>query len=218
MIRRQPLLAAFVALYMLGFTAKALLGGNTEFVFYAAVMVVLIAGVALIHSRVTFSTPLLWGLAIWGLLHMAGGNVPIPYSLAPDFQPEPGQTATVLYNLRFAPFLPRYDQFTHAYGFATATLASFQALAAAVGPSIFVGGSPRGRVKAGIAVACLLMGIGLGALNEVVEFAATRFMRTNVGDFVNTGWDLVSNLTGATLAAVSLYMRSPLRPDNQNSP
>ena len=47
-------------------------------------------------------------------------------------------------------------------------------------------------------------GLGFGALNEVVEFAATLLVpETNVGGYRNTGWDLVANLFGAT-AAVSL--------------
>lgn len=208
MIRRHPLLAAFVAAYMLGFTAWALAKGNFEFVFYAAVMTVMIAGAAVVHARVRFTTPLLWALAVWGLLHMAGGNVPIPYSLAPDFTPPPdGARATVLYNLRPAGFLPRYDQFVHAYGFAVATLACFQAIRAAAGPGM--------RVGIGVTAASLLMGTGLGALNEVVEFAATRFMETNVGDYPNTGWDLVANLIGATAAAAGVYIRENRASDSR---
>jgi len=206
MIRRHPYLAGFVALYMVGFSAKAVLGGNLEFVFYAAVMVVLIAATAMFHARVRFTTPLLWGLAVWGLLHMAGGNIPIPYSLAPDFSPDPSDPggSTVLYNMRLAAFLPRYDQVVHAYGFGVATLACFQAIRAAAGPGL--------RMGIGIAFACLLMGVGLGALNEVIEFTATRFMETNVGDYPNTGWDLVANLLGASLAAVWIYIREIVSP------
>jgi len=41
----------------------------------------------------------------------------------------------------------------------------------------------------------------------VVEFAATLAMpETNVGGYVNTGWDLVSNMTGATLAACGIWL------------
>ncbi len=45
--------------------------------------------------------------------------------------------------------------------------------------------------------------MGLGALNESVEFIATiTIPETNVGGCLNTGWDLVANAVGATLAAV----------------
>ena len=41
-----------------------------------------------------------------------------------------------------------------------------------------------------------------------VEFTATRIMpKTNVGGYENTGWDLVSNLVGSTLAAGWLWRR-----------
>jgi hypothetical protein len=46
-------------------------------------------------------------------------------------------------------------------------------------------------------------GVGFGAINEMVEFLATRVVPdTNVGGFENTGWDLVANTVGAALAAL----------------
>ena len=49
----------------------------------------------------------------------------------------------------------------------------------------------------------LAAGSGFGALNEVVEFIAVLTIpETNVGGYENTGWDLVANLVGATVAAV----------------
>ena len=49
-----------------------------------------------------------------------------------------------------------------------------------------------------------LIGMGLGAMNEVIEFVGTLiFPNTNVGGYVNTGWDLVCNMTGC-IAAVGV--------------
>ncbi|MBX3375497.1 MAG: DUF2238 domain-containing protein [Phycisphaeraceae bacterium] len=200
-------LGVFVVLYMVGFTGYALLRGNSEFVFYALVMVVLIAGTLVVHRRVGFSPLVLWLLAVWGLLHMAGGNVPVPARWAVDWVPPPGKNAvTVLYNFRPVAWMPKYDQIVHAYGFFTATLASFEAIRAAVTGHA---GQPISafRITPGLAVACFLAGMGLGALNEVIEFVATRFMETNVGDYVNTGWDLVCNMIGAALAAGVVFVR-----------
>ena len=56
-------------------------------------------------------------------------------------------------------------------------------------------------------------GLGFGALNEVVEFVATLLIpETNVGGYRNTGWDLVANLIGATIAATLIwaYGRAPV--------
>ena len=47
--------------------------------------------------------------------------------------------------------------------------------------------------------------LGLGALNEVIEFIATLTMATNVGGYVNTGWDLVANLVGVVVAMVAVW-------------
>jgi hypothetical protein len=45
-------------------------------------------------------------------------------------------------------------------------------------------------------------------LNEIVEFAATLLVpETNVGGYLNTGWDLVANATGATTAALVIWLR-----------
>ncbi len=56
--------------------------------------------------------------------------------------------------------------------------------------------------------------MGLGAMNELVEFAATKLLPgTNVGGYDNTGWDLVANLVGCVIAAAAIRAcgTSPLR-------
>lgn len=68
----------------------------------------------------------------------------------------------------------------------------------------------RGRVEAHNRGADLERGggMGFGALNEVVEFIATITLpSTNVGGYVNTGWDLVFNLFGCVAAAAMIRFR-----------
>ena len=61
----------------------------------------------------------------------------------------------------------------------------------------------------GLMVLSASAALGFGALNEVVEFVATLLVpETNVGGYRNTGWDLVSNLSGATIAATLIWLRS----------
>ena len=194
LVREKGTLVPFVLLYMVGLGAMAGWEGNTEFVMYTVVMVVLIVLVLWADRRVRFSKPVLWGLAVWGLLHMAGGTIKVGTA-------EDG-TRLVLYGLRVAEWMPRYDQVVHAFGFCMATLASWEALCAGV--------RPIGRLRAtpGLAFGAMLMGMGLGALNEVVEFTAVLLLpHTNVGGYINTGWDLVSNMAGAGIAAVVLWAR-----------
>ena len=43
--------------------------------------------------------------------------------------------------------------------------------------------------------------MGFGGLDEVIEFAINLTLpETNIGHYINTGWDLVSNPVGVTAA------------------
>jgi len=193
------------AAYMVGATLVALRSINLEFVFYALVMLVLIGTVWWLDARVRLSTLSLWCLSIWGLAHMMGGTVPIPAHLA-----EPGEQQ-VLYSLRLGAWAPKYDQVVHAFGFFTTTLVAWRALNAAVGGVRREDGTVTGGVAPGRSLpptfgpifAAMMVSMGLSAMNEIIEFVATLvFTETNVGGYVNTGWDLVSNLTGCVIAGV----------------
>jgi hypothetical protein len=64
------------------------------------------------------------------------------------------------------------------------------------------------RPSLGLMVLAAAAGMGLGALNELVEFVATLLIpETNVGGYLNTGWDLVANFVGASFAAAVIYLR-----------
>ena len=127
---------------------------------------------------------------------MAGGLVPIPPAIA-----ESGEgNNLVLYNMRLLPWLPKYDQVVHAYGFGISALAAHEALQAHLGRKI--------AVTLPIAALLFLVACGLGAVNELMEFAAVKAIpQTNVGGYFNTGWDLVSNALGAVIAILFLKAR-----------
>jgi hypothetical protein len=111
----------------------------------------------------------------------------------------------VLYNLWLAPEWLKFDQAVHAYGFGVATWVCWQGMQAAVS-------AQRGetvRPTAGLLLLAAAAGMGLGAANEVVEFAAVLLLpNTNVGGYLNTGWDLVFNLVGCTAAVALIRMTS----------
>lgn len=179
--------AALFAVTLVGFTIYAAIDGNAEFLFYAATMIVMAGVVFAVDRVVQLSMLAIYGLLAWAVMHLAGGNVPVG--------------GEVLYNFRPAPWLPKYDQATHFFGFAVATLVCWECLRGAL--------ARRGaatKPSTGLVTACVLMSIGLGALNEVIEFVAVLTMPdTNVGGYTNTGWDLVSNLIGAV--AMGVYIR-----------
>lgn len=187
-------LAAFTLAYLLASIVFAMRRGNSEFFFYIIVMFLLIGGVMWVNKRAGLTLVALWGLSIWGFLHMAGGLVPIPESW-----PINGETR-VLYGLWLIPDRLKYDHIVHAYGFGVTTWVCWQALQGAM--------ASRGGVRPtfGLLVLCAAAGRGFGAANEIVEFAATLLVpETNVGGYINTGWDLVANLFGAATAVVLIW-------------
>jgi hypothetical protein len=191
--RWRPLLPVilFTAVYTLAAAVVTTRTSNAEFLLYIGVMVVFIGLIGWLHARIGLTTSTLWCLSAWGLLHMAGGLVPVPeaWPIAGDIR--------VLYSWWLVPGRLKYDHVVHAYGFGITTWVCWQGLAAAtrrhgvLSPSF------------GLLTLCVAAGMGFGALNEIVEFAATLTVpETNVGGYANTGWDLVSNLAGGVAAAV----------------
>ena len=189
--------AAFTSFYLLVSIGASLRLGNQEFVFYIVVMLVLMWVVWLVHRSISLSKSLLWALSIWGLAHMAGGLVPLPAAWPIDGD------IRVLYSLWLIPDRLKYDQLVHAYGFGVATWVCWHGIRAAIRHR---GGNAVPTL--GLMVLAALSGIGLGALNELIEFGATLLVpETNVGGYLNTGWDLAANFIGAACAATVIGLR-----------
>jgi hypothetical protein len=186
--------AIFTFSYLIAALLLAVVRGNLEFLFYIVVMLVLIGAVYAVDRAVGLSTGVLWALSLWGLLHMAGGLLTVPTSWPVS------SGSRVLYTLWLIPGRLKYDQIVHAYGFGVTTWVCWQGLRAAIRRR---GGQATPTL--GLLVLAAAAALGFGALNEVVEFVATLLVpETNVGGYRNTGWDLVANLTGATIAATTI--------------
>ena len=193
--RAEWAVLGFTLTYMAVALVASLMGGSGEFLMYLAIMAVLVAVVVSVHLRIGLHDAALWGLSLWGLAHMAGGLMPVPASWPVNGPPH------VLYNLWLVPGLLKFDQAVHAYGFGLVTWICWQGLQRA-----FAGRGVTARPTIGLLTLCVAAGTGFGAANEVVEFVATRVLaETNVGGYVNTGWDLVANLVGCLVAAVLIY-------------
>jgi hypothetical protein len=190
-MRRADAAVLIFNLLYLGISAwVAARTGNVEFIFYVVVLLLLIVGIGALHMAIRLPQLALWGLSLWGVGHMLGGMCPIGDD-------------SVLYNLWLIPEWLKYDQLTHAYGFGVATWICWLGMRARLA-------DPRPRP--GLMVLVLLAGMGLGAMNEVVEFAATQNIAdVNVGGYANTGWDMVFNLIGCAMAVVGIWIFSPKR-------
>jgi hypothetical protein len=183
-VRERPILVAVTGTYVAGWTVYGFAADRRGTVAYLATMLILFAVIGSIHARVGFSAGVLWVFCAWGFFHMAGGLVPVGDG--------------VLYNASLGVPLLRYDRLVHAVGFGTASVACWQALRSI---------HSEVPMTPGVAVLVALMGMGIGAANEVVEFFASRTFAANVGGYLNTGWDLVANLLGCAVAAAVLFVR-----------
>ena len=194
--RLRPV-AAFTFGYLAIALVAGLLRGNDEFLFYIGVMLVLMGLVWAVNRAAGLSTGALWALSVWGLIHMAGGLVVVPEGWPVNAE------SRVLYSLWLIPERLKYDHLVHAYGFGVTTWVCWQGLRSAVRKRS--GSAPAPAF--GLLTLAAAAGLGFGALNEVIEFVATLTMpETNVGGYINTGWDLVANTVGAVTAVILIRM------------
>ncbi len=177
------LIYLLVALFI--FIARA----NYEFIMYIGVVVFFFFLILFTNEKIRYPDVILWGLSFWGLLHMCGGGVLI--------------NGERLYGLILIPIssmysIFRYDQFVHIIGFGIATLLMF----------VLIESKLKKPIKnwSAISVVIIMAGLGVGAINEIIEFTAVVIMpETGVGGFINMALDLVSDLIGACLAMI--YIR-----------
>lgn len=186
----QQLLLVLNVLIVLGFGAYYITAANYEFVAYAGTIAVVTAVLfgTLRYSR--FSTGIIAGVTLWGVLHMLGGSV---------------QTSDgVLYAWRIFPFFDgggefyilKFDQVVHAYLYGVVGLMFYHLLRNVVGIQSH---------RAFIAATAVFAAAGFSILNEIVEFlAAVNLPETGVGGYHNTVLDMIFNLTGAAIA-VGVY-------------
>lgn len=190
--RTHPWFTAVSATYALAVSALALQWFPSRSLIYLVLLMLDFLIVAILNRRVSLPSWVLWGLSAWGFMHIVGGLIPTDRSLD-----------RVFYEVWLLPGLLRYDQLTHAFGFGMATAACWYAIDARVAPDA----APEGK-----AVMAVLMGLGLGALNEVVEFLSTFVLpQQHVGDFENMGFDLVFNLIGSASMGMVLRARATAR-------
>ncbi len=158
---------------------------------YAAVVMAAALWILWKQRSVKFDLLILWGLSLWGLLHMVGGNIRIE--------------GEVIYGAEVIRIFPRfhilrYDQIVHLLGFGVATLMCHHLLRPYLRES-FESWWP-------LAMLVILMGSGLGAINEIIEFIAVETIpETGVGGYQNTLLDLCFNLLGGILAVLWLIVR-----------
>jgi len=177
--KKLPLYAAaiFVVVYLLRF----IIAGNYEFVTYAIFVILAIALVAFTDKHFNYSSIGLWAFSIWTVLHMFGGSLDIKGTRLYD---------VMLFNIVGEPYLIlKYDQVVHLFCYVVISMLLYSILnnyvkRMSLGPSVFL----------------VLASTGVGAINEIIEFATVVFFHTaGVGGYENTALDLVFNFVGAII-------------------
>lgn len=189
----ELIIGGFSLAYLVAFFIYFFAAGNYEFLGYIGVVSIVFILIASTIRRTNFDYVTLWGLSIWGLLHMLGGSLRI------------GETA--LYGWKIIPlvvgeggmYILKFDQVVHFYGFGVAALVAYHLL------------SQNWRYTGSrklLFVFSVLVSAGFGVLNEITEFLAAVFLpETGVGDFYNMGLDLIFNTAGAIVAMIFVYFR-----------
>jgi len=185
-----PILIVLVGI-LLGFTAFYASIVNYEFLLYIGVIIFFFIVILLTNKTVNYSNITLWGLTIWAFLHMAGGSLRIKGEVLYAFIIIPiSETYQVF----------RFDQFVHIVGFAVATLIMYELIKPLL--------KDKFTKWTALSIVIVMAGLGIGALNEIVEFFATVIVpKTGVGGYINTSLDLVSDLIGAVIAMIVIRFK-----------
>lgn len=173
----------FTLFYIILFTLHAISKKNGEFIFYSITMLLLLEFGIYLNKKVRFPEFIIIGLSLLGLMHILGGNVKF------------GQTR--LYEIFFFNGLLRYDNIVHIFGSAMSTLV--------LNSMFFSFAIEKLYLKLGLFYfALILMTLGVGVLNELVEFITVIFFNAEeqVGGYINNTVDLVYNLIGALISII----------------
>lgn len=186
-------LSYFMAVFLVLCLGYFFLQGNYEFVGYIFVAGALFFVLAWSDKYYEFPFLPLFLFAIWVVLHMFGGGLYINGEKLYEL---------LLIEVFRSPVDPefvilKYDQFIHAYCYVAIASVLYFML--------------KKHMKKGqdvaLVVFTVLAAIGIGLLNEVVEFAMVVFADAGeaVGGYYNTALDLVFNLIGAIIGAVGTW-------------
>ncbi len=172
---------------------------NYEFMIYIVEILFFLFLIIITNEKMDYPNYVLWGLTIWAIFHMSGGALYFGGKRLYDL---------ILLPIAGAPYhIFRYDQFTHLFGFAVATLVMYHLLK----PNF----KKNFNAWISISIVVIMAGTGAGALNEVIEFLTTVVApSTGVGGYINNSLDLVFNLLGAICAMVFLIYKEKEKVSN----
>lgn len=182
-------LGIFMFLFLVVFLSYFIFKQNYEFSGYGLVVGILFFIILWANKYYDFPLTPLWLVATWVILHMLGGSMYIYGIRLYDL---------VLINLidRGGEFvILKYDQFVHAYCYiAFASLLYF-----------ILKKHMKPKQNIALIVFTTLAALGIGLINEVIEFGMVIFADAaeGVGGYYNTALDLVFNFIGAVIGSLA---------------
>lgn len=173
--------------------------GAQEFLFYLSLAPAGLATMVWLQLRLRFHPGLLWCLSFLAILHMMGGLIPAPAGWTTE---DPHR----LYDVWLVPNLLKYDNIIHTFGNGLATWACWHLIQRAVTGTPEQGFRNKLRPTVPLLCVCVLAGMGVGSLHEIMEFITTHFVENHgVGGYQNTLMDLVADTFGSLVAAGLLW-------------
>lgn len=189
MSQTETVAVAIAAAATVGFGAYGFATSAPSTVTY---LLIVVAGAALIRwlRKAPLPPALAIALAVQAAAHLAGGLVNVGDDVL--YNASIGAPITALHT-----HVLQYDHVVHAFGVFVATL-TFATLLAPP--------TAREADQRATMILCVFGGLGVGALNEMIEFiATTAHTGAHVGGYTNTGWDLVSNTIGALVGGIVIH-------------
>lgn len=193
----QKIIALFVTAYILYFGLQYITALNFEFIAYVFLEVVIFLVLFATLRLTKFPNYILWGVALWGLLHMMGGVVRVG--------------GEVLYRYRIHEFFDgggdfyilKFDQVVHAFLYGVVGLMFLHLLREFLAIK---------KYPLLISVIAVMASLGVSSINEIIEFTAVVILpETGVGGYENTLLDIIFNLGGAIVAVGGYFIIKKLR-------
>ena len=173
----------FTLAYLFLFSLYAVFNNNYEFLYYSIVMSVLLFGIVSYSKKVYYPLEIVLGLVVFGFLHIIGGNFHI-YGVR-------------IYDYWLVEGLFKFDNLMHMLGSFLVGIAAYSLI------KPHIKEVPRRLAWTML----ILIVMGVGAMNEVLEFIAVVFLGAadEVGGYFNNAVDLVFNFIGGVLACIGIY-------------
>ena len=206
MKKRHIVLLLINVAQIVGFGSLFLARLNYEFIIYVGVIVLLLCLIGGSIRKVDYTLGSLVGLTVWSTLHLAGGSITIGAGRLYD---------VMLIRLSETYPVWRYDQLVHIWGFGASTLVVFSLLRSSLKRPL--------EHPVALGIVLVMAGLGMGALNEILEFAVTICVpQSGVGGYMNTSLDLCADLIGAILGLLYIRLRylrdDGIQPSNGERP